>query len=115
MKALRNIVFIIVMIFLFSSLIRNILDYREKMKFYENYKNRYEYEKKRKITLKTQELKKSDLYEIEKIIRNKLNLLKPDEVAYILPEPTPTPLTTNPPPVPNWKKWLDVYLKYDIQ
>lgn len=114
MRTLRGLVFAVVMIFLFWSLIRNILDYKEKVKFYEDYKNRYEYEKKQKLSLKTELLKKSSLYEIEKIIRNKLNLLKSEEVALILPQPTPTPTVISPVPVPNWKKWLDVYLNDEI-
>lgn len=109
MKILRKIVFFLLALFFLSSLSKNLLDYRKKIAFYEDFKKDYEKEKKRNIELKTQVLKKSDPSEIEKTIRNKLNLLKPDEVAIILKQPTPTPLVITPTPLPNYLQWWKVF------
>ena len=110
MKTLRTIGLILLLIFLSSSLIKNLIDYQSKKAFYESYKDQYESEKKRNLALKTALLKKSDLNEIEKTIRNKLGLLKPDEVAIILPQPTPEPTVLVPTPGPNWKQWMNLYI-----
>ena len=109
MKILRKLVFFLLLLFFFSSLTKNLFDYKNKVAFYQNYLNDYEKEKKRNITLKTQFLKKSDTYELEKTIRNKLNLLKEGEVAIILPQPTPTPIIITPTPLPNWQQWKQVF------
>ena len=61
------------------------------------------------FNLKTQLVKKSDTNEIEKTIRNKLNMLKQDEVAIILRQPTPTPLLITPTPLPNYLQWWQVF------
>ncbi|OGK24905.1 hypothetical protein A2954_00810 [Candidatus Roizmanbacteria bacterium RIFCSPLOWO2_01_FULL_37_12] len=109
MKILRKIVFILLLLFFFSSLTKNLFDYRSKVSFYQSYLKDYENEKKKNSKLKTQLLKKSDSYEIEKTIRNKLNLLRPDEVAVILPQPSPTPVVITPTPLPNWLQWKKVF------
>ena len=111
MKSVRIVIFSLFVLFLFSSLVKNIFDYRSKLKFYQEYKEEYIKEKKNNITLKTQVLKKSDPKEVEKTIRNKLNLLQPNEVAIIVPFPTPTPSTAPPQPLPNWKQWWKVYFR----
>ena len=85
------------------------MGYRNKVAFYQNYLNDYEKEKRRNVELKTELLKKSDPNEIEKTIRNKLNLLKPDEVAIILKQPSPTPVIITPTPLPNYLQWWEVF------
>ncbi len=109
MKVIRKLLLLLFLLFLFSSLIKNIVDYRTKLQFYQQYKNRYEIEKKTNIQLKTEILKKSDPAEVEKTIRNDLNLLKPNEVAVILPSPTPEPSIITPTPAPVWKQWVNLY------
>ncbi|OGK40206.1 hypothetical protein A3A74_06890 [Candidatus Roizmanbacteria bacterium RIFCSPLOWO2_01_FULL_35_13] len=109
MKFIRKIVFFLLLLFFFSSLTKNLFDYKSKVSFYQSYLRDYENEKKKNITLKTQLLKKSDFNEVEKTIRNKLNLLKEDEVAIILPQPTPTPIIITPTPLPNWQRWKQVF------
>lgn len=94
--------------FLFFSVTKTFFDYRRNYDFYENYKNEFLQEKKRNTELKTQILKNSDYNEIEKTIRNKLNLLKPNEVAVIIPSPTPTPTIFIPTPPPVYKQWWSV-------
>ncbi|MFH1826924.1 MAG: septum formation initiator family protein, partial [bacterium] len=88
---IKRIFVTIILIFLFFSLTKNIFDYRKTINFYQSFKNDYEKEKKKKIILQTNILKSQDPYEVEKIIRNKLNLLKDGEVALIIPRPTTIP------------------------
>jgi len=109
MKLLKKIFIILLLIFLFSSLTKNIFNYQKRLKFYYEYKKEYEKEKKRNIALKTEILKKSDLNEIEKTIRNKLNLVKPEETVIILPPPTPTPTVPIPSPLPPFQRWLHLF------
>src|SRR3989344_6619591 len=109
MKILRKVVFFLLLLFFLSSLTKNLFDYRSKVSFYQSYLKDYEKEKKRNIELKTQLLKKSDPNEVEKTIRNKLNLLKPDEVAIILKQPTPTPIIITPTTLPNYQQWWNVF------
>ncbi|MBI3366808.1 septum formation initiator family protein [Candidatus Roizmanbacteria bacterium] len=111
MKIVRNIIIIIFVVFLFSSLIRNLFDYRNKLQFYEDYKKENEKEKQQNTALKTEVLKKTSQSELEKTIRNKLNLLRPDEVAVMLPSPTPTPYVPTPTPLPNWLQWWKLFFK----
>ncbi len=87
------------------------MDYQKKLAFYQGYREDYEKEKKRNISYKTELLKKSDPYEIEKTIRNKLNLLKPDEIAIIMKQPTPTPVIISPTPLPNYLQWWQIFVK----
>ena len=111
MKLIRNIFLIVFIFFLFSSLIRNLFDYRNKLQFYQQYKKDYEREKKQNITLQTEVLKKTSQTELEKTIRNKLNLLQPDEIAIMLPSPTPIPITPTPIPLPVWEQWWKLFVK----
>ena len=109
MKLIRRVVFFLLLLFFFSSLTKNLFDYRRRLSFYEEYKRDFEKEEKRNIELKTEVLKKSDPNEIEKTIRNKLNLLKPDEVAIILKQPSPTPIVITPTPLPNYLQWWKLF------
>jgi len=111
MKSIKTVLVLLFLLFLVSSLTKNIIDYQKKLQFYEDYKSEYESEKKRNITLKTEVLKNSDLNEIEKTLRNKLNLLKPNEIAIIVPTPTPTVSTLTPIPLPPWQQRKELFLK----
>src|SRR4030042_5544054 len=102
MGFLKNVFLIFLVIFLSSSLIRNIFDYQKKIDFYKKYQTELALEKKKKLSLQTEVLKKTDPYELEKTIRDKLNLSRPDELSVILPQPSPRPTIINPPPLPNW-------------
>lgn len=104
---IKRIFITIIFIFLFFSLTKNLFDYRKTITFYESFKQDYEKEKKRKIELKTNILKSKDPYEIEKILRNKLNFLKEGEIAVIIPNPTPTPKQQKPPEKPVYQQWLE--------
>lgn len=111
MKALKNIVGIFLVVFLLFSLLKNIFNYKDKIKFYENYKQNFEEEKKKNIELKTEIVKKKSTTEVEKTIRNDLNLLKPDEIAIIIPSPTPRPVSITPTPAANYVQWWNLFFR----
>ncbi|MFH1827101.1 MAG: hypothetical protein ABH812_01545, partial [bacterium] len=58
--------------------------------------------------LQTNILKSQDPYEVEKIIRNKLNLLKDGEVALIIPRPTTIPKKQKVEAKPVYNQWLEI-------
>lgn len=111
MKLIKNVIFLFLLIFLFSSLLRNLFNYKSKLQFYQQYKQNFDKEKKRNIELKTEIVRKKSQEEIEKTIRNNLNLLKDNEVALILPFPTKTPVSITPAPLPNWRQWWELFFK----
>lgn len=111
MKQIKGMLAVFLIVFLLFSLLKNIFNYKDKMQFYQDYKQDYDAERKKNIELKTEIVKKKSVAEVEKTIRNDLNLLKTDEVALILPSPTPTPVRITPTPAPNWKQWLDLFFK----
>ena len=111
MESARRFFLIIIILFLFFSLSKNIFDYHKTVSFYESYKNDYEKEKKSNIALKTAILKNNDPNEIEKTIRNRLNLLKKDEVAVIIPQPTPAPVVYKAPALPVYQQWFLTFFR----
>ncbi len=106
---MKKIAVIFVIVFLFYSLVKNTLDYRRNLQFYQNYRDNYLKENKTNITLKTELLKNNSLMELEKTIRNKLNLLRPNEVAIISNLPTPTPAPLTPTPLPHYQQWWSLF------
>lgn len=111
MKSLRTGLIYLFLAFLSISLMKNIIDYQKKVAFYKDFKNQYETEKKKNISLHTAYRRENDPNELEKTIRNKLNLLRPGEVAVILPQPTPTVFLPTPTPLPNWMQWRNILTK----
>jgi cell division protein FtsB len=111
MKYIRYSILFIILFILSSSLIKNIWDYQNKYAFYQDYKNNYDKEKQNNTALKTGIRKQSSNEELEKIIRNKLNLLKPNEVVVMIPTPTPNPIILTPTPAPNWRQWINLFLR----
>lgn len=109
MSLLKNVFLIFLVIFLSSSLIRNIFDYQKKIDFFKKYQTEVAKEKKKKLSLRTEVLKKTDPYQLEKTIRDKLNLSKPDELSVILPKPTSVPTQITPSPLPSWQQWRDLF------
>ncbi len=106
---LKKIFLIIFLIFLFSSLLPNVLNYKNKIEFYQQIKKDYEEEKKKNIELKTKIINKKSIDEIEKTIRNKLNLSKENEVVIIIPSPTKKILPSPTPVLKNWQKWWQIF------
>lgn len=108
---LRRIMIGILLFFLFTSLIKNFYEYRKNYNFYESYKNNYEKAKKENSELKTEIVKQNDPAELEKTIRNKLDLVKPNETAVIVPLPTPTPIIITPTPLPPYQQWFHLFFQ----
>lgn len=81
------------------------------MEFYEGYKTEYQKQQKQKKALESELAKANDYYVVEKNIRERLNLLKPDEIAVILPKlslsPSPTPIIDKPPHT----QWLELFMR----
>jgi cell division protein FtsB len=110
MQTIRKTLLVLLSIFLFFSLTKTIFDYRNTLTFYQGFKSEYDAAKHENIALQTKILRASDPNEMEKTIRNKLNLLKPNEVAIIVPIPTPTAFVPTPTPAPPYKEWEEVFL-----
>lgn len=111
MQFIKNSLITIVLVFLFISLVKNIVDYQDKLRFFNGFKTKYEEEKKRNISLKTDVIKNSDPNQVEKTIRDKLNLSRENEQVVILPEPSPTPEPAITPTYPVWRQWLNIFLQ----
>ncbi len=108
---IKRAVFVLILAFLATSIVRNIYNYYDKQQFYDGYKDELKKEAAKNISLKTQMLKKSDPNELEKTIRNKLSLSKEGETVVVLPEPSPTPIVITPTPAPNWIQWWWLFMK----
>lgn len=113
MSSARKIFFFIVFMFLVFSLFKNFSGFRKNLSFYKGYKEEVEKERRINTKLKTQKLQKSSMREVEKTIRNKLNLLKPNEIAVIIPPASPTPSPAVTPILPVYRQWWDVFFKVD--
>lgn len=109
MIAFKKLIFAGLILFFFFSLTRNFFEYRKNLQFYDQYRKEHEAEVKKNNELKAQLVKNNDSYEMEKRIRNKLNLLKENEVAVLLPEPSPTPTIVLPTAVPVHEQWRNVF------
>lgn len=107
LKILKKVAFFIVSVILIYSLTQRIFSYQKKIEFFQDYKSDLEAEREKNKKLKSQVLRRQDYYTVEKDIRQKLNLLKPDEIAILLPRstpsPTPTPEIIKPPAIQWWE------------
>jgi cell division protein FtsB len=111
MKTLRKFILIVIFILIFLSLVKNILDYRSKMIFFQKFQSEEQKQEKENISLKTKILKSQDSFKIEQTIRDKLNLSKSNEVVVIIPSPTPAPVIVIPTQAPIWRQWVNVFFK----
>lgn len=112
MALIKKIFLIFLFIFLFSSLVRNIFDYQKKITFYQQYEEEVKKETKKKINLQTEILKKTDPYYLEEVIRDKLNLAKPNEKVILLSPPSPTPTQPIKPTPAIWQQWQTVLFNH---
>lgn len=112
MKFIKKLITLLFLLFIFSYLLKNIINYQKKLVFYQTYKMEYEKEKNYNRYLKTEIIKKKSDVEIEKTIRNKLNLLKENEIAIILPSPSPSSPAPTPTLKVNWERWRQVFFSY---
>lgn len=99
------------LIFLIYSLSHNVFEYKKKFALYMDYKKDYQEKLEKNKKLKTEVLKSQDYYFLEKNIRQKLNRLKPNEIALILPKITPSPSPTPKIQTPVYQQWLELFLK----
>lgn len=111
MVLIKKIFQFFIIFFILSLIIRNFNWYIKSLNFYQQYKKEYEEEKKRNINLKTQLVRKKSLIEIEKNIRERLNLTKENEYIIILPSLIPESKTVTPTPLPNYLQWWYVFAK----
>ncbi len=111
MEKIKRITLLFIGLFFISALSKSIFEYRKNVSFHNQYKQEYEKEKKRNIELQTQLVKTEDSYEFEKAVRNKLNLHKENEVIVVIPNPTPTVFVPSATPIPNYIKWIDIFIK----
>lgn len=112
MDLAKRILYIIIVIFLFFSLTKNLLDYNSTVQFYESYRKEFDDQKKKNLTLKTHILKSKDPNELEKTIRNRLNFTKQGEVAIIVPEPTKKVAVPTPTPASNYIRWWTAFFSW---
>ncbi len=87
------------------------MEYRKNLNFYEGYKTTYEQEQNRNNKLKTLLVKTEDTHEMEKTLRNKLNLTKDKESIVVINVPTPTPMIPTPTPAPNYQQWYKTFFR----
>jgi hypothetical protein len=111
MFSAKNIILGFLMLFFLSSLTRNLFEYRRNLQFYNDTRADFEKEQKKNNALKSELVKNNDPVQLEQTIRNKLNLLKKDEVAVLLPEPTATPVIISPTPIPAYKQWQHLFFQ----
>lgn len=99
----------VIAVFLIYSLTKTILDYQKKISFFENYQKDLQKEREKNKQLKSDMVKNHDYYTVEKNIRQKLNLLQPDEFAIIMSRPTPTPVPLKTPTKSSQQQWWDLF------
>lgn len=106
---IKNMAIFIFITILIYSLSRSIFNYKKKFSFFEDYQKERHKELEKNKKLKSDILKNQDYYTVEKNIRQKLNLLKPGEIAIILPKITPTPSPT--PLIKKWpyQQWVELF------
>lgn len=107
----KNILIGLIGVFLITSIIKSVTEYRKNLKFHATFKEEYQKEKDRNNQLRMQAIHESDSFELEKTIRNRLNLIKENEVAIIVPTPTTTPVRPTPTPQPVYQQWAAVFFK----
>ncbi len=109
MLKIKKIIFLFFIIFFIYSLFPNILNYKNKLDFYNEIKQDYEKKLKKNIELKTKMANKKSVIEVEKNIRNNLNLTKENEIIIIMPSPKIIPSPTPTIFLKNWQKWKEVF------
>lgn len=114
-KSLMTLFLILVALFFASSLIRSIATYRDKMDFYRTLEAERDKEKTINKKLKSNVRKSHDYYYVERNIREKLNLLKEDEISVILPPLSPTPIPTALPTKTPLQEWKELAIPHIFQ
>lgn len=108
---IKNALLFIAAVFLIYSLSKNIFGYQKKILFFQNYQKELQQEKEKNKQLKSNIVKSYDYYTVEKNIRQKLNLLQPDEIAVIIPKVSPTPMPYPTPAQSIPAQWWNLFFK----
>jgi len=108
---MRKIVFLIVLIFLVVSLIRNGFDYQRNISFYNQTKTNFEKAITNNKELKLRKQASSSPFEVEKNLRNKQNLLRKDEIMVIISSPSPNPTPNVVPSEYPYKQWIRLFFQ----
>jgi len=77
-----------------TSLIRNTVNLTNNIPFYHQLQSEYEREQSRFEKLKLSAAKTKDPFETEKLLRDKLGLIKANEQIVVIPDPPPSPTIT---------------------
>lgn len=101
-----TVLFVFLSIFLAYSLYKNYLNYHEKQQYINQIKQKLHKELEEYKKLVSEYAKSQDYMEIEYIIREKLNLSKPEEKIYIIDRPSPTPTPTPTIHLQPIEKWI---------
>ncbi len=109
MFTIKRLILGLLVIFFLFSLTRNFFEYRRNLEFYEEYRTEYDAAVQRNNELQSELVKAKDPSMVEKTIRNELHMLKDNEVAILIAEPTPTPIVLTPTPPPPHQQWIDLF------
>lgn len=108
---MRKIVFFLVLLFLVVSLIRNSIEYKKSLSFYQETKKNLAAAAEKNKRLLLQKTTSNSAFEIEKNLRNEENLLRDREIMVIVPSPTATPPPVRIPTPPAYRQWLTVFFQ----
>ena len=108
---MRKIVFLIVLLFLVVSLIRNVADYQRNISFYDQIKSNFDKAFLENKSLKVHKQAGSSPFEIEKSLRNKQNLLRENELMVIIPSPSAVPTPYLRPTDLPYKQWARLFFQ----
>lgn len=108
---MRKILFIIVLLFLIVSLIRNVGDYNKNLTFYDDTKVNYLAAQEKNKALIIRKRSNSSDFEIEKNLRDKQSLVRENEYMIIIPSPSPTPPPYIGPTEAPFRQWVRLFFE----
>jgi len=108
---MRKILFLVMLIFLVVSLIRNVGDYYKNTSFYDETKHNLITAKEINKSLGIQKQSNLSDFEIEKNLRNKQSLVRENEYMIIIPSPSPTPTPYIGPTKAPYRQWMSLFFE----
>ncbi len=109
MKGYWKVFFILFSLFLLISLVKGLLLYKEELSNLRETRKIVEKTLKQNISLRSKMKYLQDKKHLERVIREKLNLLKKGEHVLIIPTPSPTITPTPTTSMPVFKKVLNFF------
>lgn len=109
MTIVKNIFFGLLTLFFLVTVTRNFFEYQRNLEFYNGFKTEYDEVKAQNDWLQAQFVKQNDPDEVEKTIRNQLNMVKDGETVVLMEQPSPTPIQISPTEIPNYTKWYRTF------